>query len=208
MSQEQKKKKWNNDTELDTQWIIIYWKQGGWKTTIWLVIAFENWKGRIYSNFQIKCNWEQINRDLRSIKDVKNIGFSMTPWVIIIDEAWINASSYDTRSWNSRILQEVLFLARKKNCSFIWIAQRYESIDINARLLADVIIRMSKIRRYKKKPIFKAKRIRQKWTKEILVNSYTIDTLKIMENWWLTYNTREASKFDWKEKKENQKTPP
>jgi type IV secretory pathway VirB4 component len=67
--------------------------------------------------------------------------------VIIIDEAGINANSKDTFSAESRILQEVLFLARKKNCSVIWIAQRLRSIDINARELADGIFKTYKIRR-------------------------------------------------------------
>jgi len=29
----------------------------------------------------------------------------------------------------------------------MWIAQRYESIDINARVLADIIVKVKKIRR-------------------------------------------------------------
>ena len=65
----------------------------------------------------------------------------------MIDEAGINANSKDTRSKDNRDLQEILFLVRKKNCSLIWISQRFESVEINARVLSELIIEMRKIRR-------------------------------------------------------------
>jgi hypothetical protein len=190
----------NIDQELDTISSIIFWKQGGWKTTIALELAFENWEKRIYSNFSIFKNWKQINKQIEWIHTILNIRFSYTPWVIIIDEAGINANSKDTFNKDNRKLIETLFLARKFNCSFIWISQRFDSIDINARILADIIVEMVKIRRWKLHPTFVAKRQKQKWAKLQLVNTHKIDTISIMKYDKLTYNTLEASRFtNWNE---------
>lgn len=196
----------NIQQELDTMGIITYWKQGSWKTTISLELAFENWEKRIYSNFSIFKNWKQINRVVSWIWDILKIRFSYTPWVIIIDEAGINANSKDWRSETNRILIETLFLARKFNCSFIWISQRFESIDVNARVLSDLILQMHKLRRGGLHPLFRITRQVQRWNKLEMYNIHTIDTIKLMEYDKLTYNTLETSKFEtWTEIKTRRK---
>ena len=186
----------NITQELDTMGFIVYWKQGSWKTTISLELAVENWEKRIYSNFSIFKNWKQINREIKSTQQVLNMRFSYTPWVIIIDEAGINANSKDGMSKDNRALIEALFLARKFNCSFIWVSQRFESIDINARILADIILKMQKIRRWELHPLFTATRQRQEWSKLLMVNQHKIDTIAIMKYDKLTYNTLETSRFE------------
>jgi len=186
----------NFSYELDTMGIIVYWKQGSGKTTISLELAFENWAKRIYSNFDIYLNGKQINRPITSPRQIQKIRFSAEPGVIMIDEAGINANSKDTQSKDSRVLIEVLFLARKYNCSFIWISQRFESIDVNARILADLILEMHKIRRGKLHPLFMVSRKKQKWSKLELYNQHKIDTIKLMEFDNLTYNTLEKSRFE------------
>lgn len=194
----------NIDQELDTIWIIAYWKQGSWKTTIILELAVENWSKRIYSNFAIYRNWKQINKTVLNTKDVMNIRFSYTPGIILIDEAWINANSKDWRSKDNRDLIEVLFLARKYNCSFAWISQRFESIDINARVLADLILKMRKIRRVEKYPIFEITKQKQRWNKLEMINIHRINTIALMKFDRLTYNTLETARFvnetTWKNK--------
>lgn len=186
----------NITQELDTMGIIVYWKQGSWKTTLSLELAVENWETRIYSNFSIFKNWKLINRKVGGVPDILKIRFSYTPWVIIIDEAGINANSKDGMSATNRQLIETLFLARKFNCSFIWISQRFESIDINARVLADLILEMRKLRRWNLHPLFETKRQKQKWAKLELVNIHRIDTISLMKYDKLTYNTLETSKFE------------
>lgn len=206
MSEIQQRASENIDMELDTISIITYWKPWSWKTTLSLELAFENRESRIYSNFSIYKNDKQINKEITWIKDILNIRFSYTPWVIIIDEAWINANSKDGRWEVNRKLIETLFLTRKFNCSFIWISQRFESIDVNARVLADLILKMRKLRRWNLHPLFEITREKQKGSKMELVNMHRIDTIALMKYDKLTYNTLEASKFsDWSEIKTKRK---
>lgn len=184
----------NINIELDTTWIIIYWKQGAGKTATAIVMALD-WEKRIYSNTPIYKNWKLISKPVQSIDDIKKIRFSYTPGVILIDEAWINASSRNSMSESNKMLSEILFLIRKINCSIIWIAQRFETIDINARILADLIIKMHKIRRYNTWPIFVA--TQQKQIKNDLKYNwqYKIDSIWILKKLNITYNTLESSKF-------------
>jgi len=190
----------NITRELDTTGIIVYWKQGSWKTILSLELAFENREKRIYSNFSIYKNNVKINIDKKGAKDILNIRFSNIDGVVIIDEAGINANSKDGRSTDNRDLIEALFLARKFNCSFIWISQRFWSIDVNARELTDLIIEMHKIRRGEKHPLFIASRKKQKGSKMEMINQFKIDTIELMKFDKLTYNTLETSKFtSWKE---------
>jgi len=196
----------NFNVEISTVWIIIYWKQWSGKTLMAINLALD-WEKRIYANFSIFKNWVLKNKLLKDVDAVHNIRFSNTPWVIVIDEAWINANSKDSRSEQSRILQEILFLVRKKNCSLIWISQRFESIDVNARVLSELIVEMRKISRWKAHPVFIATRQRQKWARLDYVNQFKIDTIWMMKAQWITYNTLEASKFKKREKIEKEISP-
>jgi hypothetical protein len=74
-------------------------------------------------------------------------------------------------------------LIGKKNLSLIWIAQRFESIDINARALCDAIIEMKKIKRYNSHPIFIATKQKQKGSKLEFVNSYSLDSIAILKRY-------------------------
>jgi len=184
----------NIEKEIDTVWIIIHWKQWSWKTVLWICIAMD-WQERIYANFEIFKNLKLLNKKINNLEDINKIRFSYTPWVIIIDEAWINANSKDTRSIGNRFLQEILFLVRKLNCSLIWISQRFESIDINARVLSELIIEMKKIKRKNKYPIFIANKQKQKWSNLIFLQQYKIDCIWYMKINNLSYNTLEKSKI-------------
>lgn len=194
MSENLQKSSENFNVEISTVWIIIHWKQWSGKTLMAINLALD-WEKRIYANFQIFKNWKLKNHLLEDVHAVHKIRFSKIPWIIVIDEAWINANSKDSRSEQSRILQEILFLVRKKNCSLIWISQRFESIDINARVLSELIIEMRKISSWKAPPIFIATRQRQRGMNLDRVNQFKIDTIWMMKAQWITYNTLEASKF-------------
>jgi len=195
MTEIKQKNSENINFELDTLGIIIYWKQGGGKTTIALELAYENRRKRIYSNFSIFLNWKQINRPIKGASDVTNIRFSKEPGIILIDEAGINANSKDWRSKDNRELIEVLFLVRKYNCSCCWISQRFWSIDVNARELSDLVIKMSKIRRNGKHPIFKATKQKCIWNNIEMDSIHIIDTIEMMKFDNLTYNTLETARF-------------
>lgn len=202
----------NIESEIDMSTWIVYWKMRNWKTVLWIRLALDFFP-RIYSNVNIYQNWESIvSKLIEQSSDIKNIRFSLMPWVILIDEAWLNANSKDTRSEDSRSLQEdAIFLAWKKNCSVIWISQRFESIDINARVLADYIINVKKYSRGKEHPIFYVTKERMKWARLLYVQKYKTDTLQEFKDNWISYNTLEQSRMKTKkqvkkEEKENKFT--
>lgn len=200
MSEVMQRESENFNVEIDTVGIIIYWKQWAWKTLMAINLALD-WEKRIYANFSIFKHWKLLNKLLPDAESVHKIRFSNTPWIIVIDEAWINANSKDSRSEQNRMLQEILFLVRKKNCSLIWISQRFESIDVNARVLSELIIEMRKISRWKAPPVFIATRQKQRGNNLDYVNQFKIDTIWMMKALWITYNTLESSKFTKKQKK-------
>lgn len=186
----------NIQHEIDTRGIIIYWKQWHGKTLTAITLALD-YEKRIYSNFNIYKNWKQLNKHINSFEDVSKIRFSYTPWIIVIDEAWINASSRKSLSKKNEILVETLYLVRKLNCSLIWIAQRFESMDVNIRSLSELILELYKKRRWKRHPTFIATKRKQKWTKLEYVRQYNIDNISIHKSLWITYNTLDKAKLQY-----------
>lgn len=184
----------NIEQEIDTNTFIVYGKMRNWKTLNAVCMALDFYP-RIYSNVNIYKNGKSIVNFIETYQQLKTLRFSYTPWVLIIDEAWLNANSKDTFSWDNRLLQEILFLIWKKNLSLIWIAQRFESIDINARVLADAIIEMKKIKRKWKPPIFIAIKHKQKGSRLEWINSYYLDSISILKAYNITYNQLEESKM-------------
>lgn len=142
----------------------------------------QKWEKRIYSNVNIYKYGKLISRPLYDLDSVKKLGFSWEPWMVIIDESGLNYSSRRWGSETNQVLTEVLFLIGKKNCSLTWIAQRFGSIDVNARDLADWIFKVRKI--YRKgivRPIFSIER--QKVSKTNIKNltslySWTFDAIE------------------------------
>jgi len=184
----------NIEKNIDTKTFIIHGKMRNWKTLnaicMWLCFY-----PRIYANLQIYQKWKSIVNFLEDYNSIKNIRFSYTPWVLIIDEAGLNVNSKDSFSKDNRIMQEILFLIGKKNLSLIWIAQRFGSIDVNARELADGIIEMKKRPRHKKHPIFVAIRQKQKGSNLKWINSYELDSISILNYYNITYNQLEESRL-------------
>lgn len=208
----------NIQKEIDMMSFIFYWKMRQGKTLNAIRLALDDrYNGRIYSNVDIFKDGESllIKRDkdgnvtgsnkITTFDQLDKIRFSYTHWIILLDEAGINANSKDSHTLESRLLQKVLFLAGKKNCSVVWIAQRYESIDINARVLADIIIEVRKIRRWKKHPLFQLTKQKQKFSRLEYVQRYQIDTITMNNIDGITYDTLEESVMDKKERKKKTK---
>jgi hypothetical protein len=184
----------NINKEIDTSTYIVYGKMRNWKTLNAICMALD-WEKRIYSNVNIYKNWNSIVKYLSNYAEIKKIRFSYLPGVLIIDEAWLNANSKDTFSKDNRLLQEILFLIWKKNLSLIWIAQRFESIDVNARVLADAIFQMRKISRNWNHPIFICTKQKQVGTKLEYVQQYFVDSIEYMKLKWISYDQLEESKL-------------
>lgn len=181
------------DVEITFKSFIVYWKSWEWKTIFCNLLT--DWFIRVYSNVDFFKNKKKINISITSIKDLKKIKFDVTPWIVIIDEAWINASSRNSLSSKNKSFSEFLFLCRKINCRIVWLAQRQKSLDINIRELADVVIRMYKISREWKHPLFIATREKIKNWKPIFYNERFIDIISWMKMEKRSYNTLETSKI-------------
>jgi len=126
---------------------IIYGRPGHGKTVlgVWMASYYE----RIHSNvdfFWRAPNGALIkkNRDIKDLYDVEHIVYDDIPGVILLDEMGVNANSRKSMSKPNEIYNELLFLGRKANCSAIWIAQRFMSIDVNGRELSDLRIEAKK----------------------------------------------------------------
>jgi len=91
------------------------------------------------------------------------------------------------------MMHKVLFLAGKKNCSVIFIAQRYNSVDVNFRELADLILECRKIPRKNTYPTFSVTRKKQQGNQLKYIESYEFDAIGFMKQMGLTYDTLETS---------------
>lgn len=164
------------------------------KTLLGANIWYIDFYPRIYSNFDIYHKGESVlTKLLKTYQEVERIRFSYKHGVIIIDEGGLNVNSKDGFSETSRIMQKVLFLAWKKNCSVIFLAQRYNSVDINFRELSDAIFECTKYSRKNNHPIFYIKRYKQSGTKFEFQANFEVDTIWMMKTMDLTYNTLEES---------------
>lgn len=181
--------------ELDTRCIIIYGKPRNWKTILAASIWYETYKKRLYTNFNVYYRGESINKRFKTYQEVENIRFSYTHGCIIVDESWLNLNSKDSFSEANRIMQKILFLSWKKNCDMIMIAQSYQSVDVNFRRNAAAMFEVVKIKREWKKPLFVVNRVIVEGEKVRVIASYTLDTLTIMENWKISYDTLDESKM-------------
>lgn len=183
------------EREIDTDTYIIYGKMRNWKTMLACCIALK-WQKRIYANVPIFLNGKKISKDINSIEQVQKIGFSWEPWVIILDESWINFSWRGAMTKGNRALSEVLWLVGKKNCSLIWIAQRFDGIDTNARRVVDYIFKVKKIQHYNYHSTFRITRERQVTDNRLQqLNSFHFDWIQWMKLAGMQYEQLAQSKL-------------
>jgi len=171
--------------------IIIYWK-GGEGKSIFCNLLVEGYD-RIYSNNDFFQNWKKLNVSISNMATLNHIKYSDTPWIVIIDEWGVNLNSRRAMSKKNIEFSELLFLWRKINCYFIWISQRFTSLDSNQRELADLVIQMHKISRKGTHPIFIAMREKMIQNRLIFDAEWKIDVISRMKATWRTYNTLEKS---------------
>lgn len=191
--------------ELDTKCIIIYWKPRNWKTILATCIGYENYKKRLYTNFNIYYRGESINKRYKTYQEVDNIQYSRQHWCIIVDESGLNLNSKDSFTEANRIMQKILFLSGKKNCDMIMIAQSYQSVDVNFRRNAAAFFEVTKIKREWKKPLFRVERKVIDGLNMRTISSFTIDILTIMEQWKITYDTLDEARMTNSNKEQKKK---
>jgi len=209
----------NITEEIDMVTIIFHWKMRKGKTINAINLSQDKrYNGRIYSNVNIYKNWKSIliktdefgeiisNKFITTFEQLDKIRYSKVHGLIIIDEAGLNANSKDSHTLESRVLQKVLFLAGKKNCSLVWISQRYDSIDINVRVLADLIVEVRKKYYKPNHPKFMLIKQRQKFARLEWIQAYNIDTITLNNINKISYNTLQESIMDRKPRKQKTKT--
>lgn len=184
--------------------IIIYGKSWEWKSIILNLIA-QDYK-RIYSNIKLfqdkrvkvknKFVFETklITKTIKRASEFEDIKYEKEPWLIIVDESWINVSSRESMSAKNKLFSRVLFLWRKANCYIIWLTQRLKSIDINQRELSNLILEMHKIYRVGfAYPLFTAQKVKLKGEKKEFLQKYTLDMILYMRLTRRSYDTLETS---------------
>lgn len=121
--------------------VNIFGEPWAWKSFFLTFIAYlyhSQYKSIIYSNFDIFLNWKKINRSLKSLEDIWNIGFQKRKGLVILDEAWKLLNSRESMR-NIKEKSDVIdlaFLGRKFNIDVMIWAQLDFSIDKYYRSLA------------------------------------------------------------------------
>jgi hypothetical protein len=190
---------------LETKSVIIRWDPWSWKTqTAWLCSL---WYTRIYSNVDFYKNWKQINKTIKFMSDIKKMEFDEKPWILILDEMWVNWNSRKSMSNDNIEFWKLWMLQRKFNLYVIRIAQQDFSFDKNQRLSAHLILHCSSIERYNKHPLVRVTKERlQKWSNNMTFDAERIiNIISIQKRLWYTYNQLDQSVIIWKTKTKKQK---
>lgn len=185
--------------------ILIVWEPWSWKSFFASYIAYSyflNW-ANIFSNidFFYKHKNNQINKKIWNTNDLKYIDFQEKKWLIIIDEAGINANSRRSSSNKNLEFNELTFLGRKKNCDIIYIAQLDFSVDKYIRALASYTIKMNSYFIRKDYLLYEY---------EITVNEYVggykeVDLILFQRETEFFYSSLESSKIEWEKEVKNRK---
>ena len=191
--------------ELDTTTIIIHWLMGHGKSMAATLISENDFTyefqkngkkykfSRIYANFDIERNGRKICTSLKSFSDLKRIKFSRFPWVVLIDEMAIHANSKDARSENNRIISWLTFLARKINCSLIFISQRFKSIPVDQREVAWLILHLKKIKTQKGPKFIVEREQRLSQNRKLVIWKWNWDMISHLNYKTITYNQLSTS---------------
>jgi len=182
---------------LNTNTILIYWKMWGWKTLFWSMLS-SDYIWRIFWNFsifqEVKWNKKKISVDIKSIDQLKWFYYSSFPWIILFDEMWLNFNSKNHWTDKNKKLSDFFFIVRKFNLSTIFISQRFTSIPVDMRELADYIFEVSIIHRKDMHPLFRITRQKLNWEWFLdFVDEYIFDIISYNKKIWISYDTLESS---------------
>lgn len=195
--------------EITTKTVIIRGDPGSGKTQLgWLLTL---WYTRIYSNVDFFKNWKLMNKQVKYMSDIKNIEFSETPGILLIDEMWVNGNSRKSMSKENIEFWELGMLQRKYNLYVVWIAQKDFSFDKNQRLSANLILHCRAIERknYHMMVNITREKMHRTATSHLMLfdAERNIDIINIMKHLGRKYNQLDQSKIIWKkttaEQKEN-----
>ena len=178
---------------LNTNTILIHGKQGWWKTMFATLLALD-YEWRIFWNVWIKKGNNNITVPIESIDFLDNFSYSIKPGVVLFDEMGLNFNSKNFWSDKNKKLSNFFFLVRKYNLSSIFISQRFSSIPVDMRELADYIFEVSIIIRKWKHPVFRI--TRQTLTNEGFFefeDEYIFDMISYLKRKNVSYDTLQSS---------------
>lgn len=201
--------------QVNTNTIIIHWKQWDWKSMLWVLfnsdyisdvanLPFMEWfertnisSDRIFWNIHIQHKWIEKVCFLKDMWILETMEYSNKPWVVTFDEVWLNFNSKDWWSDKNKLLTKFFFIVRKYNLSSIYISQRFSSVPIDMRELADYIFLCQKISRKWKHPLFRITRqtVTAEWLLEFY-DEYIFDMISYLQKREITYDTLESSIID------------
>lgn len=186
--------------QLDTELILIYWKQRHGKTMFVTVLACDR-LSRLYGNVWIQFNWidvvHKIRHHVQFVTDFK-IWQNDRPWYMIVDEIGKNFNSKKAMTKKNEIFSDFVFLQGKYDLSTIWIAQRWSSIPIDLKELATKIFEVKKIHRSNNYPVFKIiqKELLDDWETLEFVREEIFDAIWFLKKFNVSYDTLETSIID------------
>lgn len=125
---------WSKLKESDSLIGIVIGARGSGKTAAALRIAenLKDCKKKLFAmGFSELPSWIQI---VENIDEIKNDS------LVIIDEGGILFSSRDSMSNSNKLLSELLFIARHKNLTILFISQNSSNLEINTLRQADFLI--------------------------------------------------------------------
>lgn len=125
---------WNKLKESDSLIGIVIGARGSGKTAIALRMAenLQDCKKKMFAmGFSELPSWIEI---VDNIDEIKNDS------LVIIDEGGILFSSRDSMSNSNKLLSELLFIARHKNLTILFISQNSSNLEINTLRQADFLI--------------------------------------------------------------------
>ena len=192
----------NNNLLLNTDLILIYWKQRSWKSMFATYLSIDR-INRLYWNIEIYYQWINIVKRIKSYKEFKNFKIwsksNIIPWYMIIDEIGFNFNSKDIMSDRNKTFSEFIFLQGKYNLSTIWISQRWSSIPRDLKELASHIYEVEKIPIWfannPDRPFFKVTRQKYIINEDRLefVSEKILDLIWLLEMFEVSYNTLDES---------------
>lgn len=175
-----------------------------WQGKTMLAVVLSAKYNRIYWNVKIYKNKKQVVKQIEKMSDIEAIERNEERWLLILDEVSVNANSKDVRATDNRILiEESVFLQRKKNIDVYYLGQQLESFDIGLRRGQNVLVFECWWNQHPKYPKFLILRVltNKKGEKIGTVAQFYIDLIKIMKNNRIEYNTLETSKLKKTDKK-------
>jgi hypothetical protein len=127
---------WTKLKNSDSMIGIIVGARGSGKSAVALSIL-ENLKGGKKKFFAMGFQSKDLPDWIQTIEDVNNLENDS---FVVIDEGGILFSSRESMSSSNKLLSELLFIARHKNLTILFISQNSSNIEINTLRQADFIL--------------------------------------------------------------------